>query len=178
MVYRSLLAPMLAAAALAVVAPVRGQIAEDSNVVVVVRGERFTGTFSLRTPLGQGQVSTAFMSLHSDGTVSQTSINPAYSAINGVWQKTGPRTIQITEFTFISMPTAGFLGIGRSRMELEFSDDFKTFVGKAYNEGVQCQTWQTCPDPFDPNTKWSASSSQPGSISGTRASALPFGPLT
>ena len=153
------------AAALAFTIPAN---AENGN------GGQFAGAFVTRGDYGGGLVGTAYIALHSDGTVTQTSSNPAYSSIHGVWEKTGPKTIRVTEYTFIAVSGA-FWGIGRSRWELEFSEDFNTFKGTAYLEGVQCMSDLTCPDPLDPNTPWG-----PGhvrSLTGTRMVPLPVGPL-
>ncbi len=138
---------------------------------------QFSGTYVMRTEVGPGLVNTAFFALHSDGSLTQMSSNAVYSSILGVWEKSGPKTIRITEFTFISDGAGGIWGIGRSRMEMTFSNDLSTFKGTAYLEGVPCPTAQSCPDPADPNTKWGAAPTPPNPISGSRLEALPVGPL-
>lgn len=139
-------------------------------------GGRFAGVFVLRTDFGSGQVGTAFLALHNDGSVTQTFTNPLYSPIHGVWEKTGPATALITEYTFITYPT-GFWGIGRSQIELRFSPDANSYTGTMFLEGVPCASAQACPDPASPETVWTAAPTPPSTVSGTRLEVLPFGPL-
>jgi hypothetical protein len=139
-------------------------------------GGQFAGAFTLRGDIGNGLVGTAFIAFHSDGTVTQTSGNPVYSSIHGVWEKIGPKTIRVTTYTFITTPT-GFWGIGRSRAELEFTNDFSSYKGTSYLEGVPCSSTETCPDPLDPHTPWYAASTPLLPLSGTRMEVLRAGPL-
>jgi len=140
-------------------------------------GGQFSGAFTLRSDFGSGLVGTAFVAFHSDGTLTQTSDNPLYSSIHGVWEKTGPKTIRVTEYAFMTYPS-GFWGIVRSRGELVFSNEFDSYKGAMYLEGVPCSSTQTCPDPLDPHTTWFAAPSPLLPVSGTRMEVLPFGPLT
>ena len=50
---------------------------------------QLSGGFVARFEYGPDAVGTAYINLHSDGTVTHTTSNASYSSIHGVWEKSG-----------------------------------------------------------------------------------------
>ncbi len=127
------------------------------------------GTWLMRLELPTGDI--PFIStINQEGTtVSSSSLmygglpgfSPTWSsAIHDVWERTGPKTMNVTSFNFMfnpgTHPTAPgkLLGFVRSRVTMEFDGDGNHLVGVMDNEFLACPTPLTCPDINDANAVW------------------------
>ena len=123
------------------------------------------GLWSQKIPVGPGLSIHEVLSFHFDGTLTGTGsllfggVPPfgvaRASSIHGVWQKTGPRTIEGTAYAYNFDSVTGIVSnYVRSRWTIEFSADFNSYTGTASLATLACPTPLTCPDPANPSAVW------------------------
>jgi hypothetical protein len=100
--------------------------------------------------------------------------------VHGVWEKTGPKSVDGTTFYFNFDMNGVLIGYGRDRWSLTFGKGFMNYQGTEFLETVSCGFPLTCPDPLDPGTQWTALPGMPPNgypVSGKRVQMVPAGPL-
>ena len=154
------------------------------------RTGQFWGTWVHRVEVGPGSNIPGLITLHFDGSVTGGSglmfggvpSSPnRYGPAHGVWQRTGWRTIgSTTMFAIFNASTGVLSGYQRNRCSLEFSQDFNTYSGTEFMETVACVTPTSCPNPLDPNLKWTPLPTMPATgyqVSAARVVLVEAGPL-
>ena len=116
-----------------------------------------------------GVPSPAFVTLHSDGTVSVSSASMFNSPGHGAWVRTGPKSFGGTTLYMRHDASGNLLGFMRARTALHFVDDPDHIEGLIYVEiGQACAPPSGCPDPLSPDAIWTATTVTPVPLSGTR----------
>ena len=149
------------------------------------------GTFIWWTTMGTGgEALPALLTLHQDGAVAvadsamfgaQPGSPSRISPLQGVWERTGPKTVGGSSLFLVFDAAGGLTAIARSRVSLQFSDDFREFRGMMSVDIAPCAFGPVfCPDPTDTKTTWQPSSNMPPTgvpVFGTRFQRVPQGPL-
>ena len=150
------------------------------------------GTWVWRTHTPSGAALPTLVTYHQDGTIAGSDFsmfggtvsNLARRAtpLNGVWERTGPRTIGGTcLYLVFDASTNLLIGFGRARSALEFTPgDFDQFEGRMFVDFLACPTPSTCPDPLDQSAAWTSYNSMVPDgfvVSAKRLHRVEAGPL-
>ena len=111
---------------------------------------QFWGTFVHWPEFGAGLRYTTPVTINVDGTF----IAGGAPTVQGVWEKTGLRTVNFTGLLQLIDATGNLVGLERHRCVFEYSHDFNSYQGREFAETVSCPTPLTCPNPLDPSIKW------------------------
>ena len=90
------------------------------------------------------------------------------------------RSIHATSLMQNLDATGNVIGLERHRCSLDYSADFSRYAGTEFAETISCATPLTCPDPLDPNAKWTPASWAPPTgfpVSAERVEVVAPGPL-
>ena len=170
MIRRTLFMAAVVVVALAVTIPANPQGAQPG------RWGQFWGTWVHWAHFGTGQKFPALVTISVDGTLTVS----GGTGIHGVWERTGVSSIRATSLLQNLDAAGSVIGLERHRCSLDYSDDFNSYQGTEFAETVSCPTPLTCPDPLDPETKWTPASWAPPAgiqVSATRVGLVAPGSL-
>ncbi len=134
------------------------------------------GTFVHWPDFGSGQRYTTPVTINVDGTF----IAGGAPTVQGVWERTGFRTVNFTGLLQQFDATGNLVGLERHRCHFEYSSDFNSYTGIEFSEAVPCPTPLTCPNPLDPAVEWTPVPWMPATgvpVTGVRLEVVPPGPL-
>ena len=134
------------------------------------------GAFVHWPEFGPGQKFTVPVTVNIDGTF----IAAGAPTVQGVWERTGFRTVNFTGLVQQFDANRNLVGLERHRCYFEYSPDFNSYKGMEFMEAVACPTPLTCPNPLDPTLKWTPVPWAPPTgvpVTGTRIEVVAEGPL-